>query len=442
MVRRSLAAVIGIVLLASGAHAQTTDHLHNTVGPRVYPGEPLSLRGAVDEALRRNLTLTALQRQRETLLHRPAQERSLMPPSLEAQIWQWPITTANPLNTDMYMFMIQQELPGRGKRALRAAVAETEAAIAAAEIPARAREVAADVERAYADLALARRSIDIHVESVALLRQFADVSAVKYAAGRSSQQDVLKAIVELSRLHEDLVIHEEAAAVAAARLNTLLDRPPDALIGPVDQPRQDVSLPASRDLQQMAIDNHPALTVALLEVQRAEAERAVVERDAKPDFFVGGGYMLMPREAGAWTASAGMTWPNAPWSRRRVAARQAEAQAQVAAERARLEELERALRLAVHEAYLRVQSADERVSLFRTTVLPQSVQALEISRVAYQTERVGFMEVLDSQRALLETQLSYHRALADRELAVAELFRSVGRDLSLARTDSLLERQP
>lgn len=442
MSRRSLAALIGMVLLVPVAQAQTTDHLHNTIGPRAYPGEPLTLRGAVDEALRRNLTLFALRRQHEALQHRPAQERFLAPPSVEAQIWNWPVTTLNPLNTDMYMFMIQQELPGRGKRDLRAAAAEKEVAIAAAEIPAQARDVIAEVEQAYADLALARRSIDIHVESVALLRQFADVSRVKYVAGRSSQQDVLKAIVELSRLHDDLVMHEEAAAVAAARLNTLLDRPPDAPIGPVEQPRLELSVPASSELQQLAIANHPTLKRALLEVERVEAERAVVESDAKPDFFIGGGYMLMPREAGAWTATVGMTWPNAPWSRGRVAARQAEAEAQVAAERVRVKALERGLRLAVHEAYLRVESATERVSLFRTAVLPQSAQALEVSRIAYQTERVAFMEVLDSQRALLETQLDYHRALADRELAIAELSRAVGSDLELARIGPATEGQP
>jgi hypothetical protein len=37
----------------------------------------------------------------------------------ETQIWGWPITTLNPIRTDMYMFMAEQELPGKGKRAAR-----------------------------------------------------------------------------------------------------------------------------------------------------------------------------------------------------------------------------------------------------------------------------------------------------------------------------------
>lgn len=75
----------------------------------------LTLTVAIDEALAQNPELIALRRQFEAAQERPAQERFLMPPSFEAQIWQWPVTTINPLNTNMYMFTIQQELPGRGK---------------------------------------------------------------------------------------------------------------------------------------------------------------------------------------------------------------------------------------------------------------------------------------------------------------------------------------
>jgi outer membrane protein TolC len=293
----------------------------------------------------------------------------------------------------------------------------------------RARDVIAAVARAYADLTIARRAIDIHLASVDLLRQFADASSIKYAAGRSPQQDVLKAVLELSALHEDLVMHEESAATAAARLNTLLDRDPQTPIGLLAEPRQEIVLPASEELQRLAIEQHPELRVAQLGVERAEAALAVVNREYKPDFFVGGGYMLMPREAGAWTATVGMTWPNAPWSRGRLAAKKAEATAEVDAAAAHVRVLERQLRLHVHEAYIRATAATQRAALLRTTLLPQSEQMLEVSRVAYQTDRVDFLALIDNQRALLDAQLSYFRALSDRELALADLARAVGTDV-------------
>ena len=221
-------------------------------------------------------------------------------------------------------------------------------------------------------------------------------------------------------------MHEESAAAAMARLNTLLDRDPQTLIGPVDPLREIVTVPSSETLQRLALQQQPELHAAQLGIERAQAAAAVIDREYKPDFFVGGGYMLMPRSAGAWTVSAGMTWPNAPWSRGRLDAQKAEATANVNAASARMRVVERQVRLAVHDAYIRVEAAGQRAALLRSTVVPQSQQAMDVSRVAYQGDRGDFMSVVDNQRALLDAQLSYFRALGDREIALADLERAVG----------------
>ena len=49
---------------------------------------------------------------------------------VETQIWQWPINTLTPANTNMFMFMATQELPGRGKRDLRVALAQHDVELA------------------------------------------------------------------------------------------------------------------------------------------------------------------------------------------------------------------------------------------------------------------------------------------------------------------------
>ncbi len=126
------------------------------------------------------------------------------------------------------------------------------------------------------------------------------------------------------------------------------------------------------------------------------------------------------------TASA---WPNAPWSRKGLDARVAEAESAVATARARSGAVENAVRLAVHDAYVRIEAAQERATLLRTTILPQSDQTLDVSRAAYQTDRGDFLSVIDSQRIVLDAQIDYYRALSDLEQARADLERAVGADL-------------
>jgi cobalt-zinc-cadmium efflux system outer membrane protein len=402
-------------------------------------GRPLSIEGALDEALERNPRLIALRRQFEAMQLRPAQARALMPPSFEAQIWQWPVNTLNPLNTNMYMFTVGQTLPGRGKRERRATVAEKDAGLSLAATAVEARDVVDEVKRVYAELSLARREVEIHHGTADLLRHVADVSEAKYVTARGSQQDVLKAVVELSRLHEHLVTLDERERLALARLNTLLDRPTESPVGQLAAPREDGTLPALATLQRLAIDHQPSLLVARLAIEHTEARVAAEQQEHKPDFFVKGGYMLMPGQSDSWTAIAGVTWPDAPWSRPGLNARVAEAVADRATARARLAEVENAIRLAVHESYVRANAAQERASLLRTSIVPLTEQVVAVSRVAYQADRGDFLTLIDSQRVLLDAQLAYHRALSDLAQARADLERAVG---TVLPADSALRGEP
>ena len=417
------AAVLLNGVLVPPAEASQDRTLENAV--------PLTLQTALDEALNRNPQLIVLRRQYDALLHRPEQELALAPPSFEAQIWQWPFNTLNPGNTNMYMFTVGQRFPGRGKRGLWAAVADKEAELSQAAIAVQARDVIDQVKRVYAELFLTRRETSILQTNVDLLRQFADVSEAKYTTGRISQQDVLKAVVELSRVHEELVTLDERERLAQARLNTLLDRPPESPIGRIVEPREDGVLPALAELQRLALDGQPELRAARVEIERADAVLAAERQESKPDFFVKGGYMLMPQMPNFWTATVGITWPNAPWSRKGLEARVAEASATVETARARYAAGESAIRFAVHESYVRAEAAQARAILLRTSILPQSDQTLAVSRVAYQADQGDFLVLIDNQRVLLDVQLAYSRALSDLEQARADLERAVGADLSL-----------
>lgn len=419
--------VLILLLLPVRAGAQVPLSIRN--------GEtPLSLRAAIDEAIAGNLALVALRWLSETARLRPAQERFLMPPTFDAQIWQWPVNALNPLNTDMYMFTVNQDLPGRGKREVRAALAEKDAEIASNDVAVQVRDVIDRIKRAYADLYVNRKAIEVHQGSVDLLKQFADVSLINYSAGRSPQQDVLKAVVKVSELHEDLVMFEEGAQLAAAQLNTLLNRAPGAPVGPIEEPAETLLLPSGEELQDRAVRRRPELRGAQLGVERAEASLAVINRDYKPDFVVGGGYMLLPRDRDAWTASVGITWPTARWARGRLDAQKAEATAAIEVSRAQQRAGESQVRLAVQQAYIRVKSAEQRAALLRTSVVPQSRQALEVSRVAYQADRGDLLALIDNQRMLLDAQLRYYRALSDLEQARADLEYAVGEDLSAGMT--------
>ena len=402
---------------------------------RAQEPPPLTLQAALDEALQRNPELAAIRASLEAQRLRPAQQGVLMPPMLEAQIWQWPIDTINPARVS-YMFSAEQAFPGPGKRALRERLSQADVDVSAARLVSRARDVVADVRRTYAELFVTRQSVAVTNERIELLRQMADASQVRYAAGRTPQQDVLKAIVEISRLHETALADQARARLAEARLNSLLARDPAAPIGALPVPREDIALRPLAVLQEAAIEQQPDLQVSRAEIARADAAVAVADSGRKPDFVVKGGYMLMGDERDALTASVGITWPNAPWSRRGVDLARSEARAEVTAARARYDADVNRVRLAVQEAYIRAESAGRRAALLRTSIVPQSSQALDVSRVGYQADRGEFLDIIDNQRVLAEARLGYLQALAELEQARADLERAVGGPVTESLTAS------
>jgi outer membrane protein, heavy metal efflux system len=406
------------------------DHVLSSPTPADAP--PLTLDAAIAAALANNPTLVALRRELDVVRQRPAQDRALAPPTLEAAIWQWPLDTLNPLNTNMYMVTARQDIPGPGKRTLRAAVTEKDVERAVNDIALRAREVVAQVKRAYSELFVARQAVMIHQAGVALSRQIADLTTAKYEVGHGNQQDTLMAVVGISKLHSDLIELDEQQQLAAAQLNTLLNRDPDSPIGELVVGQTDRQLPPLAELQARALDRNLELTGAHLDVERAEAALAVADREYKPDFMIGGGYQLMPRSVGAWTASIGITWPGAPWARRALDARKAEATAEVAAARAREQTVGNAVRLSVQQAYVRATAAAARASLLNTTIIPQSQQVLDVSRVAYQSNRADIAGLVEQQHELLEARLEYFKALSAAEQARADLEYAIGDDLTPA----------
>jgi outer membrane protein TolC len=385
--------------------------------------EPLTLNAALDEALQRNPDLIVLRREYDAALAVPAAERYLAPPSFEAQIWAWPVTTLNPIRTDMYMFTMEQVLPGRGKRAARELVGGRGADVGRREITVQANGILDEVRKAFAELALARDTLNIFERQVPVLKDLAEAATVRYASGHGEQHDTVAPLVELTRLQSNAITWRTQARIAEARLNALLGRDVDRPVEPL-LPMVVTAVPF--DAVNEALARHPAMALAAAEIAREDAELLRLQGERRPDFVVGGGYMLTPGGAGAWTARAGITWPNAPWSRKRLDT-EIEVQAlRVAAATARRDAAVSAVRRGIHEAQVQMDAARQRAELISSTLLPHVEHALEVSRAGYSAGRAEFGDVIDAQRMVLDMEVEYASARAAVALAYAGLDRAMG----------------
>jgi outer membrane protein, heavy metal efflux system len=417
---------LGLCLLVAGGGGTAAAQGTFFATAPAWQGPPLAMVDAVQLALDANPDLLSARAGAAPLAERSAQARSLEPPRVEAQIWQWPVTTLNPARVDMYMFMLEQDLPGRGKRELRATAAQKELAAAVADVDVRRLATVGEVRRAYVSLALARRDLLAAYETGRALEQLAEAAQTTYAAGGGSQPAVVKALLEVSRVEARMTLLAGEERAGAARLNSLLGRAPDAPIGRLDDPASEPAPAPASARADAALADHPELRAAHAAVDQAQSALVVAQRERSPDWMVQGGYMLIPGEPGAWTARVGLTWSDAPWARTRLAASIAEAARRREAAVAAVAAAESRVRLMAAQAGARAEAASARLAVLRGTLVPQARHLVEATRLAFENGQGTLADALDARVLLLDAQLEEARAIRELELARVDLETALG----------------
>jgi cobalt-zinc-cadmium efflux system outer membrane protein len=115
------------------------------------------------------------------------------------------------------------------------------------------------VKTTYYELSHVYRTIEVTQRNKKILEDFAKIAETRYAVGEGIQQDVLKAYVEVSKMVDELIMLEQKKKALEAKLNALLNRPPES---PLGKPEEVLfrRLPlAIEELEKMALEMNPTL---------------------------------------------------------------------------------------------------------------------------------------------------------------------------------------
>ncbi len=400
---------------------------HKHAGPS---GPALTLAEIEQVALAGNPEIRVAARKLAVIEARVAAAGGLEDPSLMYRGWGIPLRQPWNYNAAQNMFMLSQTFPGFGKRGLRTEIARTDVREAKAALENARLNVRVQARQAFYDLIRAQDELRIHDEHVAIARQAVEAARIKYTAGSVPQQDILKAQIALTRLAEHLIHFEQDAEVARARLNTLLGRDPTTPInvrGDYAVPEQ---LPGLLDLEKSALGSRPDLAQARAAVEQSRQEQSLAGKAYSPDFTVAAGYMLMP--AGSERRNGYMLEGsiNLPWlNRRKHDAEIAEARARTSKQESELEAMRIAAFGQIQEALVQLKAAKRLADVYHEALQPQSRATLRSALIAYENGRADFLNLLDSQSAVVDIDLAYFQALADFESRFADLERAVGTPL-------------
>jgi outer membrane protein TolC len=160
--------------------------------------------------------------------------------------------------------------------------------------------------------------------------------------------------------------------------------------------------------------------------------------DFIPDFTLGVDYIVTDEARMSGTPDSGQDAVigrvsfNVPLWFQKYTAAEREAVNRRAATTRRRDETVNAVASEVERALYDVRDAGRKIELFRDSLIPKAEESLRASLRGFESGRLGFLDLLDAERVLLEFQLLERRAISHEAQGIARLQMLAGDDLAAA----------
>lgn len=418
--RRSRAATAGSLLLLclGSASAETAELVVGVVSSAAGSAEVDAL---VTEALAKNPELAAARQEAAAASARVKPAGALPDPMLSVAYENdgaRPSLGTEPMTR--LSFMAQQAFPFPGKLGIAREVAKADAARAGTRPERIALTLEGAVRRSYADLLEARERIRLVDEQLETWRDIEAAIRARYAAGMGTQQEILRAQSERTRLLQQRRRDEAAEKTAASELRRLLFRPPDAPLPTVGRllAGEIRPVPAGERILARALETTPELKDAVLMKERAKLSAQLARRNLKPDFVASAAYMNRGSLPLMWSAAVGVSIPL--WAGEKQRPLIVEAESLFESASARETSLRRQIEALTEERLIRIDSLAAEAKLDEEGILVQDRLSVDAALASYRTGSVPFVTVLEAlgtyfsdRRAALSRLASLIRAEAD-----------------------------
>jgi cobalt-zinc-cadmium efflux system outer membrane protein len=384
------------------------------------PATPL--RGLIAEAERNNPEIAAATHGWQAGTYTARQASAL--PDTQLTVQQFAVGSPRPFagfsNSDFAYIGIgvAQEFPYPGKRGLRAQAANHEADALRAQSDTVRTQVIEKLKTTYYELAYFQQSLEVLQSNDSLLTEIEQIAEARYRAGQGSQQEVLKAQFQRTKLLQEVTTRRGAAQRLQAMLKQLLGRAQDSedIIAEPLAVRSLARPPG--DLRRLSQENNPGIRTASAMLRKTETQVELAHREFRPDFNV---QYMYQHTGGAfrdyYMATLGVTLPN----RRRKNAELAEATERQTQTGKQLETEVQRVQAEIQGQYAQAETSARQLKIYQEGLLPQSEAVFRAALAAYQSNRQDFQTLFSAWLERLDLELQYQRELLEHESALARL---------------------
>ena len=333
------------------------------------------------------------------------------------------------------MLSLSQRFPWFGKLRVRGAVAEQETQMALTHLAQAQLKVIEDVHLAYYEIYFNQRAIEITEENEQLLEELLKFADARYKTGQASQQDVLRAQVELDKLRSRLISLRRQYRQTQADLAKVLHTSPGANVKAAD-----LDVPSAPEeieqLYEAAIRCRPELQERLHAIVRDQHAEELARLGYYPDVTLGVGWQTITTGAAVSPVANGNdnlsfgAGVNLPIWRDKLRAGVNEAEHRIVESALHYDAVRDDTFRLIKRLMVQVRALDQQRSLFQEGIIPKAEQTLRVSTADYRVGKVDFQQIIDNWSNLLMFQIQLARFQAMSGQALASLERVVGCELA------------
>lgn len=320
---------------------------------------------------------------------------------------------------------VSQDLPYPGKLRLRGEIAHSKADILRQQSDVVRRSVVEQVKTAYFHLDYVLQALSILEKDEKLLDQVEKIAESRYRTGQGSQQDVLKAQLQQTKILRDATQYRQQMQTLQAQMKQLLNRPQNSA-DIITEKLTETPLPySSDDLLAAVRTGNPEVGAQHEMVQDRSLQEELARKDFYPDFNL----QYMWQHTGApfrdyYMATLGVTLPI--FRSRRQRPEVAEAAEQLNGARRAYEAQVQQTYFEVRDQYLVADSDAKVLKIYREGLMPQARATFQAGLASYQSAQQDFETLLSSFEDVLNLDIEYWRTLAEHESALARLEQLTG----------------
>jgi len=324
---------------------------------------------------------------------------------------------------------VSQDIPYPGKLRLKAEIAKRDADVSQEQIESVRRNVLAQLKAAYFQLAYLSKTLTILERDGELLKQAQQAADAHYRSGMGSQQDLLQAQLQQTKLLREISMHHLEVGKLEARLKQLLNRPQDS---PDIEPAELAETPLVQtyaDLLAATQTQNPEIAGSRKMIEKQSLQVDLARKDFYPDFNVQ--YMWQRTDPTQFRAyyilSVGVRVPIYRGRKQRPELAQAEAE-QLRA-RSELQAQSQQVAAELRAQYVLAQQTSELLKIHREGLSPQSQSEFQAALAAYQSNKQDFQALLAAFLDVLRFDEEYWQNVAEYETAIARLEQMTGLSL-------------